>query len=117
VIESLADLSDNFFGLFPCYRYDRYNVFSEEVTDEEAPGYSDVVKYPMDFGKMRDKIKKGEYGSGSAAAKAFYNDFKLVFDNCFLYNDEGNEVTEEASRILGFLPETFVIACMKFAKR
>ena len=64
---------------------------------------------------MRDKVKNGEYGTGSEAAAEFYKDFRQVFDNCYLYNDEGNEVTEEAVRVLGYLPETYVAACMHVA--
>lgn len=92
-------------------------MFEKEVTDEEAPGYSEVVKFPMDFGKMRAKVKKGEYGTGSDATAGLYKDFKQVFDNCFLYNDEDSEVTEEASRILGYLPEIYAEACVKFSKK
>ena len=103
---------------FICYiRYDGYSVFAKEVNDEEAPGYSDVVKFPMDFGKMRTKVRKGEYGAGSEAAAAFFKDFRLVFDNCYLYNDDGNEVTDEASRILGLLPETYVAACIQVKEK
>jgi hypothetical protein len=98
-------------------RLDRYSIFEEEVTDKEAPGYSDVVKFPMDFGKMREKIKNGEYGIGSQAASAFFKDFRQVFDNCYLYNDEGSDVTEEATRVLGFLPETYVAACIQVAQQ
>jgi len=97
-------------------RHDGYSIFEDEVTDKEAPGYSSVVANPMDFGKMRKKVENDEYGSGSEAVTALYNDFKLVFDNCYLYNDEGNEVTEEASRILGLLPETYVAACIHVAQ-
>lgn len=104
------------FVVYNHYRHDDYSIFEKEVTDKDAPGYSSVVTNPMDFGKMRTKIETGEYGSGTEAATALYNDFKLVFDNCYLYNDEGNEVTEEASRILGLLPETYVAACIDVAK-
>lgn len=98
-------------------RCDRYSVFAEAVTDEEAPGYSDIVKNPMDFGTMMKKVNSGEYGSGSEAAVAFYEDLLLVFDNCRLYNDDDSEVTEEAARILGYLPETYASACATVAKR
>jgi Bromodomain len=87
-------------------------VFEEEVTDKEAPGYSDVVKFPMDFGTMRKKVKNGEYGTGSEAAALLYKDFRQVFDNCYLYNDEDNEVTTEAIRVLSYLPEAYVAACV-----
>ena len=69
----------------------------------------------MDFGKMREKVKDNEYGTGTEAAAAFFQDFKRVFDNCYLYNDEG-DVTEEASRMLGLLPEAFVSSCIKEQK-
>lgn len=98
-------------------KHDGYSIFAKEVLEEEAPGYNDVVKFPMDFSKMRSKVRKGEYGIGSIAASALYKDFNLVFDNCFLYNDEDGEVAEEASRILGLLPESYVAACAQVLKR
>ena len=66
---------------------------------------------------MRAKVRKGEYGTGSDAAAAFLKDFRLVFDNCFLYNEEGEEVMEEASRILSLLPEAYVEACIQAKKK
>jgi hypothetical protein len=41
----------------------------------------------------------------------------LLFDNCRLYNPEDGEVVEEAARVLGLLPETYVSACLKIAKQ
>ena len=96
-------------------RHDTYSLFAEVVTEDEAPGYHEVIKNPMDFGTMRTKVATGEYGTGSAAAVNFYNDFLLVFDNCALYNDEDGEVGVEAARLLGLLPETFAGACSSVA--
>jgi hypothetical protein len=87
------------------------------VTDEEAPGYNDVVKNPMDFGTMREKVNQGLYGSGSAAAATLFDDFKLVFDNCRLYNTDESEVTDEAARIMALLPETFCSVLSASSKR
>jgi Bromodomain len=98
-------------------RHDRYSVFAHPVTDEEAPDYSDVVKNPVDFSSMRKKIEGREYGRGSEAAAAFYEDFVLLFDNCRLYNPEDGEVVEEAARVLGLLPEAYVGACIKATKQ
>ena len=92
-------------------RLDHYSLFAEEVTEDEAPGYLDIVKNPMDFGTIRQKIENGEYGNASSAAAAFYEDFLLVFDNCILYNDDGGEVAEEAARLFRHLPEIFASAC------
>ena len=82
-------------------------MFTEPVSDDQAPGYSEVVENPMDFGSMRQKAATGKYGTGSDAAAALFADFLLVFDNCSLYNPDDSEVTEEAARVLGLLPEAF----------
>jgi Bromodomain len=89
-------------------KIDKYSVFARAVTDNEAPGYSETILHPMDFGTMLQKVDSGTYGTGSTAAKAFYEDFLLVFDNCILYNEEGGEVAVEAARVLRQLPEAFV---------
>lgn len=107
--------SRNAYPLLLC-RHDKFSVFSEAVTDDSAPGYSDVVANPMDFGTMREKVEEGIYGLGSEATKAMYRDFLLVFDNCRLYNTDESEVTEEAARLLALLPEAFVTACASVAK-
>jgi hypothetical protein len=96
---------------------DKYSVFADAVTEDEAPGYFDVVSSPMDFGTMLKKVKKNSYGKGSKAAAKLYNDFLLVFDNCMTYNEEDGEIAEEASRILGFVPETYVNACLSVLGR
>lgn len=49
-------------------RHDTYSIFQEPVSENDAPGYFDVVKRPMDFGSMRKKVIKGNYGKGSKAA-------------------------------------------------
>jgi hypothetical protein len=98
-------------------KHDRYSVFAESVGDSEAPGYSDVVKKPMDFGTMMSKVDKKDYGRGDTAAAALYEDFLLVFDNCRLYNPEDSEVAEEAARILALLSEAFAAACVAAFKK
>jgi hypothetical protein len=98
-------------------KHDRYSVFAESVGDSEAPGYSDVVKKPMDFGTMLTKVDKKGYGRGDTAAAALYEDFLLVFDNCRLYNPEDSEVAEEAARILALLSEAFAAACVAASKK
>jgi len=97
-------------------KHDRYDVFTEAVTEEEAPGYYDVVKEPMDFSKMMEKIESGEYEEGgSDAISSLCKDFLLIFDNCDLYNDEEGEVVSEAARLFGILPETYSSVCRSFA--
>uniref|UniRef100_A0A7M5WX99 Bromo domain-containing protein n=1 Tax=Clytia hemisphaerica TaxID=252671 RepID=A0A7M5WX99_9CNID len=44
-------------------RKDVYNIFQFPVSDAVAPGYSKVIKKPMDFMTMSQKIEKDEYTS------------------------------------------------------
>jgi hypothetical protein len=97
-------------------KHDRYSVFADSVSDSDAPGYSEVVNNPMDFGTMMTKADKRAYGRADAAA-ALYEDFLLVFDNCRLYNPDDSEVAEEAARILALLPESYAAACVHAAKK
>jgi Bromodomain len=53
-------------------RHDKYSVFADEVSDSEAPGYSEVISNPMHFRKMREKIEGKEYGAGPKAFKKLY---------------------------------------------
>lgn len=103
--------------MLPSVRYDRYDVFAEAVSEEEAPGYGEIVENPMDFGTMKKKIINGDYGEASAAATALYEDFVLVFHNCNLYNPDDSEVSEEAARVLALLPEAYALACATASKK
>jgi hypothetical protein len=99
------------------FRFDRYSVFTEAVSESEAPGYYDVVKKPMDMATMKSKIEKGEYGEGPEAATKLYEDFLLMFNNCNIYNDDDGEVIEEAARLFALLPETYAAACASVLKK
>ena len=93
-------------------KLDQYNLFAKPVTDDEAPGYSDVVTNPMDFRTIKEKTDRGEYGKGPDLVEGLYSDILLVMDNCALYNEEGSDVAKEAARIIALLPETFASACI-----
>lgn len=45
------------------YRKDPSAFFSFPVTDLIAPGYSSIIKRPMDFSTMKDRVKKECYQS------------------------------------------------------
>lgn len=97
-------------------KHDEYDLFAEAVTEEEAPGYQDVVANPIDFGTMLTKVEDGAYGEGSDAAAALYEDFLLCMENCAAYNDMEGEVMQEATRLFGLIPETFAAACTAAGK-
>ena len=98
-------------------RSDRYNVFAEPVSEEEAPGYFEVVSDPMDLATMKLRVENGDYGEGSKAASKLYKDFLLMFENCAAYNDDEGEVLEEAARLLALVPETYAAQCILASKK
>lgn len=90
---------------------DEYDIFAEPVDESEVQGYYETITNPMDFSTMKSKVEKGEYGEGSDAAANLYEDFLLVFDNCYTFNDGGGEVVDEAALILKSMSLTFAKVC------
>ena len=58
------------------------NFFSNPVSDTLAPGYSTIIKEPMDFSTMRDMIEENKFRSLSQ----FRSSFDLICNNCMTYN-------------------------------
>jgi len=69
---------------------DTNQVFSTRVTDDVAPGYSQIIKNPMDLSKMKKKLNR--YSS----LDEFDSDVILMFDNCTRYNGKGSEYSNLA---------------------
>ncbi|KAE8597328.1 hypothetical protein XENTR_v10016428 [Xenopus tropicalis] len=63
-------------------RKDPNGFFAFPVTDQIAPGYFMIIKNPMDFSTMKEKISQNEYKS----VTEFKADFKLMCDNAMTYN-------------------------------
>ncbi|KAM6421510.1 bromodomain adjacent to zinc finger domain protein 2B isoform 2-T2 [Rhynochetos jubatus] len=75
-------------------------ILSELETHEDAwpfllpvnlklvPGYKKVIKKPMDFSTIRDKLSSGQYPN----IEAFSLDVRLVFDNCETFNEDDSDV-------------------------
>ncbi|XP_041097771.1 bromodomain adjacent to zinc finger domain protein 2A isoform X2 [Polyodon spathula] len=62
--------------------------FLEPVNPRLVPGYRKIIKNPMDFLSMREKLLHGGYCS----CEEFSEDAQLVFDNCQLFNEDTSEV-------------------------
>ncbi|XP_054847979.1 bromodomain-containing protein 9 isoform X1 [Eublepharis macularius] len=77
-------------------RKDPHGFFAFPVTDAIAPGYSMIIKHPMDFGTMKDKIASNEYKS----VTEFKADFKLMCDNAMTYNRPDTVYYKLAKKIL-----------------
>ncbi|CAI4037834.1 hypothetical protein SMKI_04G1680 [Saccharomyces mikatae IFO 1815] len=52
------------------------------------PNYFDIIKNPMDLGTISNNLMNWKYET----IDQFVNDLNLVFNNCFQFNPEGNEV-------------------------
>jgi len=65
---------------------DKTNIFSRPVKIEEAPDYYQIIKNPMDFQTMREKIDSMSYEN----LQQFENDLNLIIKNCLTYNIKGD---------------------------
>ncbi|CAK1555028.1 unnamed protein product [Leptosia nina] len=63
--------------------------FLDPVEEEYAPNYYTVIRRPMDLHKMEERLDGGHYTDFSI----FKADFKLIVNNCRLYNGQDNEYT------------------------
>ncbi|XP_071978024.1 bromodomain adjacent to zinc finger domain protein 2B isoform X7 [Engystomops pustulosus] len=75
-------------------------ILSEMETHEDAwpfllpvnlklvPGYKKVIKKPMDFATIREKLSTGQYQNFAA----FALDVRLVFNNCETFNEDDSEI-------------------------
>ncbi len=52
------------------------------MTDLIAPGYSTIIKNPMDLSSMKSKIDSSEYSN----VMEYRDDLILMCDNCMTYN-------------------------------
>ncbi|XP_051576151.1 bromodomain-containing protein 9-like isoform X2 [Myxocyprinus asiaticus] len=77
-------------------RKDQHGFFAFPVTDAIAPGYSNIIKHPMDFSTMKDKITGNEYKT----ITEFKADFKLMCDNAMVYNRPETVYYKAAKKLL-----------------
>ncbi|XP_055077452.1 bromodomain testis-specific protein [Periophthalmus magnuspinnatus] len=57
--------------------------------------YHEVIKQPMDLGTVRKKIEERQYTN----AKEFAADIRLMFSNCYKYNQPSDEVVYMARKL------------------
>ncbi|CAG5136178.1 unnamed protein product [Candidula unifasciata] len=71
---------------------DAEEIFADPVSEEEAPDYRDIIKHPMCFSIMRNKVDTHHYKT----MEAFEADFKLIIHNCCMYNARDTVFYREA---------------------
>ncbi|KAM8773804.1 bromodomain-containing protein 7 [Rhynchonycteris naso] len=77
-------------------RKDPSAFFSFPVTDFIAPGYSMIIKHPMDFSTMKEKIKNNDYQS----IEELKENFKLMCTNAMVYNKPDTIYYKAAKKLL-----------------
>ncbi|XP_004704738.1 bromodomain-containing protein 7 isoform X2 [Echinops telfairi] len=77
-------------------RKDPSAFFSFPVTDFIAPGYSMIIKHPMDFSTMKEKIKNNDYQS----IEELKENFKLMCTNAMIYNKPETIYYKAAKKLL-----------------
>lgn len=75
---------------------DPHQFFAWPVNDNFAPGYSNIIRKPMDFSTIKQKIDENEYKS----LNCFIGDFKLMCNNAMKYNKAGTVYHKAARRLL-----------------
>ncbi|CAH0404115.1 unnamed protein product [Chilo suppressalis] len=82
------------------------SLFLRPISDEEAPGYSTVIKRPMDLSAIRRNIENGVIRTTAE----FQRDVLLMLSNALMYNSSehsvytmAKEMHEEAQCQLGML--------------
>nr|XP_030121488.1 bromodomain-containing protein 9 isoform X8 [Taeniopygia guttata] len=96
VLSEHAELSQLKMRAHQSSNYWNTSFASFKVTDAIAPGYSMIIKHPMDFGTMKEKIAANEYKS----VTEFKADFKLMCDNAMTYNRPDTVYYKLAKKIL-----------------
>ncbi|XP_058010905.1 bromodomain-containing protein 7 isoform X2 [Ahaetulla prasina] len=77
-------------------RKDPNAFFSFPVTDFIAPGYSMIIKRPMDFSTMKEKIKNNGYQS----IEELKDNFRLMCTNAMVYNKPETIYYKAAKKLL-----------------
>ncbi|XP_057389786.1 bromodomain-containing protein 7 isoform X1 [Balaenoptera acutorostrata] len=89
-------------------RKDPSAFFSFPVTDFIAPGYSMIIKHPMDFSTMKEKIKNNDYQSIEELkwlrirlpVQETQDNFKLMCTNAMIYNKPETIYYKAAKKLL-----------------
>ncbi|KAF6019546.1 hypothetical protein EB796_022150 [Bugula neritina] len=81
---------------------DTQHFFAFPINDMIAPDYSHVIKNPMDFSTMKEKIDKKEYTS----IMEYKGDVKLICVNAMNYNHPDTVYYKAAQKLLEYAMRT-----------
>ncbi|WZZ69238.1 bromodomain-containing protein 9 [Brassica napus] len=82
---------------------DTYGVYSDPVDPEELPDYHEIIKNPMDFTTLREKLEAGAY----ATLEQFEEDVFLICTNAMEYNSSDTIYHRQARAMLELAKKDF----------
>lgn len=105
VDENKLEQIKKFFKLI--YNHSLAEPFRYPVDVGLAPGYTDIIKRPMDLSQIKSNF---EYYANSQVNKLleFYSDLILIFDNCQTYNVEDSPLFLAAQELSDYTQKTFL---------
>lgn len=93
---------------------DHYNIFLEPVNTDVVAGYADIIKRPMDFTTMRNKLIAQAYKS----LGEFRKDLDLIWSNCLLFNGkEPNNIFSKKAIELRKLTEKLIVTTRQYLEK
>ncbi|CAH8370907.1 unnamed protein product [Eruca vesicaria subsp. sativa] len=82
---------------------DTYGVYSDPVDPEELPDYHEIIKNPMDFTTLREKLEAGAYST----LEQFEEDVFLICTNAMEYNSADTVYHRQARAMLELAKKDF----------
>lgn len=87
---------------------------NELWSEEDLPGYFDIIQYPMDLGTVHKQTKALDYvkendGKLDFDDAAFLSDLRLVFRNAMKYNHPKSEFYRVARNMLAVVDRNFSV--------
>ena len=82
---------------------DRYGFFAQPVSKVQVPDYYDIVKEPMDWSTIKDKIVNKGYDS----VEEMRQDVLRIATNAMTYNKPDTLYHKAATKILKMIPDVF----------
>ncbi|KAK6180630.1 hypothetical protein SNE40_008641 [Patella caerulea] len=84
-------------------KHDESWPFLQPVNGKQFPTYRKVIKHPMDFTTMKNKLRDNLYKSRIE----FAGDAHLVFDNCVTFNEDDSEVGQAGHTMRDFFQKRY----------
>jgi hypothetical protein len=81
--------------------------------EQNVPDYLDVVKTPMDFGTIAQRLKNNKYSNMTA----FISAICLVFDNAILYNGDDSTFGRHAVKLREIVSKDIFDWCLQLPKK